>query len=131
MLYVFLCSRMRMERFFPTGIAKKASAFSGGTMRAVFFRRFGGPEVLEEGDLPTPEPARGEDRLRGPAAALNHPNGRAQTDPTGGRGGSGAVSPLGGLIGFRLLVTKCQSLRGLTVFILVAGGGLPSIAVPI
>jgi len=71
-----------MERFFPTGIAKKASAFSGGTMRAVFFRRFGGPEVLEEGDLPTPEPARGEVRLRVLATALNHLDVWVRSDPS-------------------------------------------------
>jgi NADPH:quinone reductase-like Zn-dependent oxidoreductase len=41
-------------------------------VRAVFFRRFGGPEVLEEGELPTPEPGRGEIRLRVHASALNH-----------------------------------------------------------
>jgi len=41
-------------------------------MYAVFFRRFGGPDVLEEGDLPTPEPGRGEIRLRVRATALNH-----------------------------------------------------------
>jgi NADPH:quinone reductase-like Zn-dependent oxidoreductase len=41
-------------------------------MRAIFFRRSGRPEVLEEGDLPTPEPGPGQVRLRVLAAALNH-----------------------------------------------------------
>jgi len=41
-------------------------------MFAVFFRRFGGPEVLEEGELPTPQPGPGEVRLRVLAVALNH-----------------------------------------------------------
>jgi len=40
-------------------------------MRAVFFRRFGGPEVLEEGELPTPEPGPGQVRLKVIATALN------------------------------------------------------------
>ncbi|MGQ0797946.1 MAG: zinc-binding dehydrogenase [Methanobacteriota archaeon] len=43
-----------------------------GVMFAVFFRDFGGPAVLEEGELPTPEPGRGEVRLRVLASALNH-----------------------------------------------------------
>lgn len=41
-------------------------------MRAVFFRSHGGLEVLEEGDLPVPEPGPGEVRLRVTATALNH-----------------------------------------------------------
>lgn len=41
-------------------------------MRAVFFRRFGPPDVLVEGDLPTPEPGPGEVRLKVLAVALNH-----------------------------------------------------------
>lgn len=41
-------------------------------MRAVFFHRFGGAEVLEEGDFPTPDPGRGEVRLKVLAVALNH-----------------------------------------------------------
>lgn len=41
-------------------------------MRAVFFRTFGAPDVLEEGELPTPEPGPGEVRLRVLASALNH-----------------------------------------------------------
>ncbi|OGS65612.1 MAG: hypothetical protein A3K59_04830 [Euryarchaeota archaeon RBG_19FT_COMBO_69_17] len=41
-------------------------------MRAVFFRRFGLPDVFEEGDLPTPEPGPGEIRLKVIATALNH-----------------------------------------------------------
>jgi len=41
-------------------------------MYAVFFRRFGAPDVIEEGDVPTPEPRRGEVRLKVLASALNH-----------------------------------------------------------
>lgn len=41
-------------------------------MRAVFFRRFGPPDVFEEGELPTPEPGPGEIRLKVIATALNH-----------------------------------------------------------
>jgi len=41
-------------------------------MRAVFFRSFGGPEVLEEGELPTPEPGPGQLRMKVIASALNH-----------------------------------------------------------
>ena len=41
-------------------------------MFAVIFRSFGGPEVLEEGDLPLPEPRPGEVRLKVLATALNH-----------------------------------------------------------
>jgi len=47
---------------------------SGGarTMRAALFRRFGGPEVLEVGEVPRPRPAAGEILVRVRAAALNH-----------------------------------------------------------
>lgn len=41
-------------------------------MRAVFYRRFGGPDVLEEGDFLTPQPGPGEVRLKVLAVALNH-----------------------------------------------------------
>ena len=40
-------------------------------MRAVFFRRHGGPEVLEYGELPDPQPGPGQVRVRLQAAALN------------------------------------------------------------
>ncbi|HSB91048.1 MAG TPA: zinc-binding dehydrogenase [Anaerolineales bacterium] len=39
-------------------------------MRAVFFRRHGGPDVLEVGERPTPEPEPGQVRVRLEAAAL-------------------------------------------------------------
>lgn len=45
---------------------------AAGNMRAVFYRTFGPPEVIEEGELPTPEPGPGEVRLRVLATALNH-----------------------------------------------------------
>ncbi len=41
-------------------------------MKAVFFRKHGGNEVLEYGDWPEPEPAAGEVRVAIRAAALNH-----------------------------------------------------------
>src|SRR5262249_11001362 len=41
-------------------------------MKAVFFQKHGGPEVLEYGDRPTPEPGPGQVRVAIRAAALNH-----------------------------------------------------------
>ena len=41
-------------------------------MKAVFFRKHGGNEVLEYGDWPSPEPGAGEVRVAIRAAALNH-----------------------------------------------------------
>lgn len=41
-------------------------------MKAVFFRKHGGNEVLEYGDWPTPEPGQGEVRVAIRAAAMNH-----------------------------------------------------------
>lgn len=41
-------------------------------MRAVLFRRHGGPEVLELGELPVPAPGPGEVQVRVRAVALNH-----------------------------------------------------------
>ncbi len=40
-------------------------------MKACFFRGFGGPEVLEYGDLPDPVPARGEVLVDIHAASVN------------------------------------------------------------
>ncbi len=40
-------------------------------MRAVTFSRFGGPEVLEVGELPEPKPGPGEVRIRVAAATVN------------------------------------------------------------
>ena len=40
-------------------------------MKAVVVRRFGGPEVLELADVPVPEPAHGQVRIRVQAAAVN------------------------------------------------------------
>jgi NADPH:quinone reductase len=42
-----------------------------GRMRAVAFRRFGGPEVLEVAELPVPEPGPREVRVRVAAATVN------------------------------------------------------------
>src|SRR5215471_14876988 len=41
-------------------------------MKAVFFHRHGGNEVLEYGDWPLPEPGAGEIRISIRAAAMNH-----------------------------------------------------------
>jgi NADPH:quinone reductase-like Zn-dependent oxidoreductase len=41
-------------------------------MKAAVFADFGGPEVLELRDLPTPEPGPGEVRIRVHAASMNH-----------------------------------------------------------
>jgi NADPH:quinone reductase-like Zn-dependent oxidoreductase len=41
-------------------------------MKAVFFRRHGGPDVLEYGDLPDPTPGPGQVRVMVRAGALNH-----------------------------------------------------------
>src|SRR3954447_20769621 len=41
-------------------------------MRAALFRRHGGPEVMEIGDVPTPTPGPGEVQIRVTAAAVNH-----------------------------------------------------------
>ncbi len=41
-------------------------------MRAALFRRHGGPEVMEVGDVPTPTPGPGEVQIRVTAAAVNH-----------------------------------------------------------
>jgi NADPH:quinone reductase-like Zn-dependent oxidoreductase len=41
-------------------------------MKALYFEKHGGPEVLQYGDLPDPEPAAGEARIAIRAAALNH-----------------------------------------------------------
>ena len=40
-------------------------------MKAIFFEKHGGPEVLQYGDRPTPEPGPGEIRIAVRAAALN------------------------------------------------------------
>jgi NADPH:quinone reductase-like Zn-dependent oxidoreductase len=42
------------------------------TLKAIFFRKHGGNEVLEYGDRPEPEPGPGEVRIAIRAAALNH-----------------------------------------------------------
>ena len=42
------------------------------TMRAALLRRYGGPEVMEVGEVPAPEPGPGEVLVQVRAAALNH-----------------------------------------------------------
>jgi len=98
-------------------------------MKAVFFEKPGGPEVLLYGDRPTPEPAPGEVRIQVRAAALNHldifvrngiPHGTFPQIP--GADASGVVDRLGvgvtGLtVGDRVLVqpglycTACEFCR--------------------
>jgi NADPH:quinone reductase-like Zn-dependent oxidoreductase len=41
-------------------------------MKAVYFKEHGGPEVLQYGELPTPQPGAGQVLVRLRAAALNH-----------------------------------------------------------
>jgi len=41
-------------------------------MRAALFRRHGGPDVMELGDVPTPTPGPGEVQIRVAAAGMNH-----------------------------------------------------------
>ena len=71
-------------------------------MKAVFFRRHGGNEVLEFGDLPEPQPGPGQVRIAIRAAALNHldifvrngiPN--VPLPMTPGADGAGVVDALG------------------------------------
>jgi NADPH:quinone reductase len=40
-------------------------------MKAAYFEKTGGPEVIQYGDLPTPSPKSGEARVRVAAVALN------------------------------------------------------------
>jgi NADPH:quinone reductase-like Zn-dependent oxidoreductase len=72
-------------------------------MKAVVFRRHGGPETLETAVLPLPEPGPGEARVSLKAAALNHldiwvRNGLGATIPMphiGGSDGAGVVEAVG------------------------------------
>jgi len=73
-------------------------------MKAVFFHEHGGLEVLQYGDLPTPEPAAGEVLVRLRAAALNRldlwvregwPGLRLQYPHILGADGAGEVAALG------------------------------------
>jgi NADPH:quinone reductase-like Zn-dependent oxidoreductase len=71
-------------------------------MKAVFFRKHGGNEVLEYGDWPTPEPGPGEVRVGIRAAALNHLDIFARDGLPGvplpqvpGADGSGVVDAIG------------------------------------
>jgi NADPH:quinone reductase-like Zn-dependent oxidoreductase len=71
-------------------------------MKAIFFRRHGGNEVLEYGDWPDPEPGPGQVRIAIRAAALNHldlfvRNGisRVPLPQIPGADGAGVVDALG------------------------------------
>src|SRR3990167_2115057 len=41
-------------------------------MKAVYFEKFGGPEALKYGEIPTPKPKKGEALIKVKACALNH-----------------------------------------------------------
>ena len=73
-------------------------------MKASFFRRYGGPEVLEYGDLPDPQPAAGEILIDVHAASVNAADWKMRAGQYGaavgfphvpGRDVSGVVSALG------------------------------------
>lgn len=73
-------------------------------MKAVLFRRHGGPEVLEHADFPTPEPKPGEVLVRLHVAALNHmdvtvrngwPGLKLELPHIPGADGAGEVAALG------------------------------------
>lgn len=73
-------------------------------MKAVFFKTHGGPEVLEYGEIPMPEPGPGEVLLRLKAAALNGldlwvrrgwPGIRLEYPHVPGADGAGEVAALG------------------------------------
>ena len=73
-------------------------------VKAAFFRRHGGPEVIEVGDLPAPELGRADVRVRVKAAALNHldlfvrdgwPGLRLALPHVGGTDVAGVVSEVG------------------------------------
>lgn len=81
-------------------------------MKAVLFRRHGGPEVLEYAEFPTPEPGPGQVLIRLRAAALNRldlwtragwPGLRLDLPHIPGADGAGEVAALGpGVSGFRV-----------------------------
>ena len=52
-------------------VAVGAAAEEDGAMKAVFIRRYGGPEVLEYGDFPDPEVGAGDVLVKVAAAAIN------------------------------------------------------------
>jgi NADPH:quinone reductase-like Zn-dependent oxidoreductase len=58
-------------------------------MKAIGLTEFGGPEVLKVVDLPDPQPAPGEVRIRVHAAAVNPAD---ITFRTGGRAARGGLS---------------------------------------
>jgi alcohol dehydrogenase len=62
-------------------------------LKAVFFERHGGPEVLRYGDFPDPVPGPGEVRLRVRACSLNY------LDVFSRRGMPGIRTPLPGITG--------------------------------
>jgi NADPH:quinone reductase-like Zn-dependent oxidoreductase len=76
---------------------------SGGTMKAAFIERFGGPEVLQYGDLPDPVAGPGEALIDILAASVNAADWKARLGDYGqgkfplvlGRDFSGVVAALG------------------------------------
>ena len=73
-------------------------------MKASFFRRYGGPEVLEYGELPDPQPGAGEILIDVHAASVNAADWKMRAGqygaavgfpPVPGRDVSGVVAALG------------------------------------
>src|SRR5688572_3580485 len=81
-------------------------------MKVVLFHQHGGPEVLQYGDFPTPQPKAGEVLIRLHAASLNRmdvfvrngwPGLKLELPHINGADGAGEVTALGeGQIGFEL-----------------------------
>jgi NADPH:quinone reductase-like Zn-dependent oxidoreductase len=60
------------KKLFNEGCRSNLFAQEEAWMRAAFFQKYGGPEVLEIGTLPEPEPKATEVRVKVRAAAMNH-----------------------------------------------------------
>lgn len=91
-------------------------------MRAVVLTRFGGPEVLEVRDVPDPEPAAGEVRVRVGAAALNN------TDVWTREGAYGSNVDAGAQTGWRREPFRFPRIQGADVAgrIDAVGAGVPA-----
>lgn len=85
---------------------------NGNAMKAIFFQQHGGPEVLQYGDFPAPQPKAGEVLIRLRAAALNRmdvfvrngwPGLKLELPHINGADGAGEVAALSeGQTGFEL-----------------------------
>src|SRR5262245_5962848 len=73
----YACSRRGRMLFRISPVLRAESGLTSpngqheDSMKAIFFRKFGGPEVLEYGELPDPAPARGEIVVDIHAASIN------------------------------------------------------------